>query len=85
MIFDSALMTAGYKNHLCYARRHGLLNRILDQRLIHHGHHFLGARLGGGEETGAHPCHGENRFSYSGHERTRLVLEFRENQRESTL
>ena len=55
MVLERALAAAGDEDHLLDPRLARLLDRILDQRPIEHGQHFLGHRLGGGKEAGAEP------------------------------
>jgi hypothetical protein len=42
MVFDGALAAAGDKDHVADAGLVGLFHGVLDQRLVHHGQHFLG-------------------------------------------
>src|SRR6266852_8768437 len=60
MIFDRALVPSGDENHVADPRGHGLLDRVLDERLVDDGHHLLRARLGRRKEAAAHAGHGEN-------------------------
>ena len=62
VVLDRALVAAGHEDHLAHAGGVGLLDRILDQRLVDHRQHFLGLRLGGGQEPGAEAGHGKDRF-----------------------
>jgi len=62
MVLDRPLAAPGDEDHVGDARRHGLLDRVLDQRLVHDGHHFLGAGLGGRQKAGAETGDGEDRF-----------------------
>ncbi|MNY74992.1 hypothetical protein D3C86_2141580 [compost metagenome] len=48
VVFDGALVAAGDEDHVGDAGRDGLLHRVLDQRLVDDGQHFLRLRLGGG-------------------------------------
>jgi tetratricopeptide (TPR) repeat protein len=41
----------------------GFFDGVLDDRFIHNRQHFLGNRLGGGQETGSHSGHGEYSFA----------------------
>ena len=67
VVFDRALVAAGYKDHFANTRRVGLLNRVLDQRFVHHGQHFLGNGLGSGQKAGAQATHREHGFSNRRH------------------
>jgi hypothetical protein len=51
MILDRALGAAGHEDQLRNACRLGLLRRVLDEWLIHHRQHLLGAGLGGRQEA----------------------------------
>jgi hypothetical protein len=53
VIFDGALAPAGDHQHVVQAGRDGLLHDILDGGLVDHRQHFLGCRLGRGQEPGA--------------------------------
>jgi hypothetical protein len=59
VVLDRALVAAGDEDHLAHAGGVGLLDRVLDQRLVHHRQHLLGLRLGGGQEARAEAGHGE--------------------------
>ena len=63
MVLDRALGAAGDENHLANTGLIGLLYRVLDQRLVYHRQHFLGAGLGGREESGAEAGDGEDGFT----------------------
>ncbi len=63
MVFDGALVTPRHENHLPDARCVGLFDRILNEWLVHYRQHFLGLRLGGGQETRAETGNRENSFS----------------------
>ena len=60
VVLDRALVAAGHEDHVADAGGIGFLDRVLDQRLVHHRQHFLGLRLGGGQEAGAEACNGEH-------------------------
>ena len=62
VILDGALVAARHENHLADACGIGFLHRILNQRLVDDGQHFLGLRLGGGQETRPQTGHGKDRF-----------------------
>ena len=67
MILDRALVASGDEHHVGDARRHRLFHRILDQRLVHDGHHLLRADLGGRQKAAAHAGNGEHCFGDSFH------------------
>jgi hypothetical protein len=62
MVLDGALAAAGDEDQLLDAGRDGLLGRVLDQRLVDDGQHFLGIGLGGGQEAGAQAGDREDRL-----------------------
>src|SRR5437899_1071159 len=66
MIFDGRLAAAGHDDDVLNARMEGLLDAVLDERLIHQRQHFLGLRFGGGQEAGAEPRGGEDGLAYFG-------------------
>ena len=53
MILDHALVAAGDEDEMLDAGFPGLVDHILDQRLVDDGEHFLRHRLGGGQDAGA--------------------------------
>ena len=53
---------------------HRFFNRILNQRLVDDGQHFLGAGLGGRQKTRAHTRDRKYGFSYFLHVSSLLVL-----------
>ncbi len=53
MILDGPLGGAGDEHQLARTGQQRLLHCVLDQRLVHHRQHFLGAGLGGGQKSGA--------------------------------
>ena len=53
VVFDRALLAGRDDDDLLDARRDGLLDRVLDDRLVHQREHFLRLRLGGWKEPGA--------------------------------
>lgn len=63
MVLDRALGAAGDEDHLTDAGFVGFFYRVLDQRLVYHGQHFLGTGLGGREESGAEAGDGEDGFT----------------------
>ena len=60
MLDQRGLAAAGDHAELLDARRARFLDRVLDQRLVDHRQHFLGGRLGGGQETRAEAGDGQN-------------------------
>ena len=63
MILDHALVAAGDEDEMLDARLLGLVDDILDQRLVDDGQHFLRHRLGGGQEAGAETGDREDGFA----------------------
>ena len=63
MILDRALRAARDKKELLDARRLGLFDRIMDQRLVDDRQHFLRHRLGRRKKPGAEPGDRENGFA----------------------
>ncbi|GAP60594.1 hypothetical protein AHiyo1_41540 [Arthrobacter sp. Hiyo1] len=63
VVFKGALVAACNHQHVAEARLHGLLNHVLDGRLIHHRQHFLRHRLGGRQETRAQSGRRNNCFT----------------------
>ena len=53
MVLDRALVAAGDEDHLGDAGGGGLLDRVLDQRLVDDRQHLLRARLGRRQEAAA--------------------------------
>ncbi len=53
MVLDHALVAAGDEDEMFDAGFLGLIDHILDQRLVDDGQHFLRHRLGGGQDAGA--------------------------------
>ena len=60
MFHQRGLAAPGDHAELLDAGRARLLDRVLDQRLVDYGQHFLGHRLGGGQETCAEAGDGQN-------------------------
>ena len=60
VVLDHALLRGGDDDHLLDAGGDGLLDRVLDHRLVHQGQHLLGLRLRGGQEPGAPAGGGED-------------------------
>lgn len=67
MVFDGPLVATGNENQVGDAGGHGFFDGVLDQRLVDDGQHFLGHRLGGGQEARAHAGDGENGFTDGTH------------------
>src|SRR5579883_217711 len=63
MILDHALVAAGDKDEMLDAGFPGLVEHILDQRLVDDGEHLLGHRLGGGQHAGAETGDGKDGFA----------------------
>ena len=63
MILDHALVAAGDEDEMFDAGLPGLVDHILDQRLVDDGQHFLRHRLGGGQDAGAEAGDRENGFA----------------------
>ena len=62
MVLNRVFAAPGDEDHHRDARGGHFFNRVLHQGLVHDGQHFLGLRLGGGEEARAQSSHGQNRF-----------------------
>jgi hypothetical protein len=60
VVFDRAFAAPGDKDHVAHARGVGFLDRVLDQRLVHHRQHLLGSGLGGRQKPGAEAGNREN-------------------------
>ncbi len=73
VILDRALVAPGDEDHVRDAGRRGLLDRVLDERLVDDGEHFLGTRLGGGQEPAAESGNGEDGFGDFFHELVRAM------------
>src|SRR5258708_27423592 len=67
MIFDGGFVAPGYEDYLCYSGRYRFLDRVLDQRLVHHRQHFLGARFGDGKKARTHSGDRKNGLGNLGH------------------
>ncbi len=63
MILEGRLATAGDEDEMFDAGGGRFLDRVLDQRLIDHRQHFLGHRLGGGQEPGAETSDRKHAFA----------------------
>ena len=62
VVFDGPLVAPRYEDHLPYASGIGLLDRVLNQGLVHHGQHFLGLRLGGRQKPRTQAGNGKDGF-----------------------
>ena len=62
MVLDDALVAAGDEDEMLDAGLAGLVDHILDDRPVDDGQHFLGNRLGGGQEAGAEAGDRETRL-----------------------
>jgi hypothetical protein len=62
VIFYGPFIASCHKNHVADACRVSLFHRVLDQRLVDDGEHFLGLGLGGREKPGAETGHREHCF-----------------------
>ena len=63
MILDHALVASGDEDEMLDARFLGLVDHVLDQRLVDDGQHFLRHRLGGGQDAGAETGDREDGFT----------------------
>ena len=63
VILDGVLAAAGDEDDVVDARRHGLFDAVLDDRLVDQRQHLFRLRLGGREEAGAEPGGGEDGFA----------------------
>ncbi len=64
VVLDRALAAAGDKDQFLDAGLDRLFRRILDQRLVDHGQHFLGIGLGCRQKTGTETRYRKNRLAY---------------------
>ncbi len=55
MVLERVLVAAGHQEHIVEARVDGLLDHVLDGRLVDDGKHLLRHRLGRRKESGAEP------------------------------
>ncbi len=63
MVLDHALVAPGDEDEVLDAGLPGLVDHILDQRLVDDGQHFLRHRLGGGQDAGAEAGDREDGFA----------------------
>ena len=76
VIFDGVLALAGDDDDVLDAGGDAFFGDVLDLRLVHDGEHFLGLGFGGGKETRAEACGGQNglaNFLMAGGNRLRLL------------
>lgn len=66
VILDGAFGATRDKNKLCNASLDGLLDRILDQRLVDDGQKLFRHRLGGGKKARAQTREGKDGFADGG-------------------
>src|SRR5262249_55199076 len=64
MVLDGALVPPGDEHHVLDAGGDGLLDRVLNERLVDDGHHLLRARLGRRQEPAPHPGYREDRLGH---------------------
>ena len=60
MVLDHRFVAPGDEDEMLDPGLARLVDRVLDQRPVDDRQHFLGHRLGGGQETGAKAGHGEH-------------------------
>ena len=65
MVFNAALASAGDENHFGDTGFHRFFHRVLNERLVHHAKHFLGAGFGGGQKACAQTRYGKDGFSHN--------------------
>ena len=63
VVLDDRLVAAGDENEMLDPGLAGLLHAMLEHRAVHHGQHFLGDHLGGGQHAGAKARDGEDGFA----------------------
>ena len=63
MVLDRPLLARGDDDDLLDPGSHGLLDRVLDDRLVDQRQHLLRLRLRGGKEAGPPACRGEDGLS----------------------
>ena len=63
MILDHALVAAGDEDEMLDAGFLGLIDHVLDQRLVDDGQHLLRHGLGGGQDAGAEAGDGKDGFA----------------------
>ena len=64
VILDGVLVPPGDEDHVLDARRDALLDRILDQRLVHHRQHFLGNGLRRWKKSRSQTRHREDSLAH---------------------
>ena len=63
VILDRRLAPAGHEDEMLDTGGACFLERILNDRLVHHRQHFLGHGLGGGQHPGAKTGHRKHGFA----------------------
>ncbi len=66
VVLDGVLASAGDEDDVVHARGDGLLDAVLDDRLVHERQHLLGLRLGGRQEARAEAGDWEDRLADAG-------------------
>src|SRR5690606_7774406 len=64
VVLDGPLAAAGDHEDVVEAGVDRLLDDVLDRRLVDDGQHFLGCRLGGGQESGTEPGRRDDRLEH---------------------
>ena len=70
MILDDGLVAAGDEDEMLDPCLPRLVDHVLDDRPVDHRQHFLGDRLGGGQESRAQTGNGKDCLANSLHPRT---------------
>jgi hypothetical protein len=65
VILDRVLAAPRDQDNVLRARGDGLLDAVLDDRLVDQRQHLLGLGLRGRQEAGSKACGGEDGFAYS--------------------
>ena len=63
VVFDRGFVMPRYKDEMFDTGRLRLFDRVLNQRFVDDGQHFLRHGFGGGQKTGAEPGDGKNGFA----------------------
>jgi len=63
MILDGGFASTRYEDEMFDAGGTCLLEGILNDRFVHHGQHFFGHGLGGGQHPGAEPGNRKHGFA----------------------
>jgi hypothetical protein len=64
MVVDRVFIAPGHEDELFDPRLARLLERVVDQRLVHDRQHLLGHGFSGGEKARPQPAHGKHDFAY---------------------